>query len=351
MLLPSDADAGVWEYFATATIPVPEQVRSVLDVLDRSRDEPSSVPAIEAQSGVRRGRVELMLKQLAVDGVVDRVEGGWLGTGVDWSYDREHYDGVVAVRRREAEIMRAYVRSERCLMELLQESLDDPAAEPCGRCSVCRGGLPELLEGAPAAETVATVTGLLRGQVHVLEPRKMWPGAPSVARPHPGRGEPRPRTHVVFADAPEWRETVAAMFARDAPAPAEVTDACVRLLAGWRSTWPARPDGGGRPHRDRVAAAHGVGRGPPRGGGPARPCLPDRDRQAAPDLRDMSSSDEAAFWRDHLDAEAAAGAVTGRAVLLVVDASSSLWPVTVASALLRRAGASVVLPLLLHRRP
>ena len=27
VLLPSDADAGVWDYFATATIPVPEQVR------------------------------------------------------------------------------------------------------------------------------------------------------------------------------------------------------------------------------------------------------------------------------------------------------------------------------------
>jgi ATP-dependent DNA helicase RecQ len=38
-------------------------------------------------------------------------------------------------------------------------------------------------------------------------------------------------------------------------------------------------------------------------------------------------------------------------VLLVVDASSSGWPVTVAAALLRRAGARAVLPLLLHRRP
>ena len=35
VLLPSDADAGVWDYFATATIPVPEQVRRLLDVLDR----------------------------------------------------------------------------------------------------------------------------------------------------------------------------------------------------------------------------------------------------------------------------------------------------------------------------
>ncbi len=70
-----------------------------------------------------------------------------------------------------------------------------------------------------------------------------------------------------------------------------------------------------------------------------------------PDLRELSSSDEAAFWRDHLDASSVAEAVPGRSVLLVVDASSSLWPVTVAAAVLRRAGAVAVLPLLLHRRP
>ena len=38
-------------------------------------------------------------------------------------------------------------------------------------------------------------------------------------------------------------------------------------------------------------------------------------------------------------------------VLLVVDATSTLWPVTVTAALLRRAGAGIVLPLVLHRRP
>jgi ATP-dependent DNA helicase RecQ len=351
VLLPSDADAGVWEYFATATIPVPEQVRAVLDVLDRSPEEPVSVVAVEAQSGVRRGRVELMLKQLAVDGVVDRVEGGWLATGTEWSYDAEHYEGVVAVRRREADIMRAYVRGERCLMELLQESLDDPAAEPCGRCSVCRGGLPQALAGAPSPETASKVTALLRGQVHVLEPRKMWPGGAFGSR---GR-IPADEAHdvgrtLVFADAPEWRETIAALFARDAPAPAEVGEACVRLLTQWRTVWRSRPEvvvdlsTSGLPVMTGSVADHvaSVGR-------------LDRATLAgplnAPDLRELSSSDEAAFWRDHLDAGPVAGTVDGRVVLLVVDASSSLWPVTVAAAVLRRAGAAAVLPLLLHRRP
>ena len=347
VLLPSDADSGVWEYFATATIPVPEQVRAVLDVLDRSPGEPLSVVAIEAQSGLRRGRVELMLKQLSVTGVVDRLEGGWVGTGAEWSYDHEHYDGVVAVRRREADIMRAYVRGERCLMELLQESLDDPAAEPCGRCSVCRGELPAALAGSASPETVATITGLLRGQVHVLEPRKMWPGGAFGARGRIAADELHaPGRTLVFADAPEWRETVAAMFARDTPAPRDVLDGAVRLLSSWRSSWPARPEvvvdltATGSPVLTASVADHLAEVGRLQRATMSGPAAP-------PDLRELSSSDEAAFWRDHLDA----ATVQGRTVLLVVDATSSLWPVTVGAALLRRAGAAVVLPLLLHRRP
>jgi ATP-dependent DNA helicase RecQ len=351
VLLPSDADSGVWEWFATSTIPVPEQVRAVLDVLDRSPGEPMSVVAIEAQSGVRRGRVELMLKQLAVDGVVERVEGGWLGSGVAWSYDAEHYDGVVAVRRREADIMRAYVRGERCLMELLQESLDDPAAEPCGRCSVCRGRLPADLEGRPSPETVRAVTGLLRGQVHVLEPRKMWPGGAFGSKGRiPADEAHAPGRTLVFADAPEWRETVSAMFSRDAPAPEDVLEGAVRLLASWRDTWPARPEvvvdltATGSPVLTASVADHLARVGRLERASLAGPATP-------PDLRELSSADEAAFWRDHLDAGPVAATVQGRTVLLLVDATSSLWPITIGSAVLRRAGAATVLPLLLHRRP
>lgn len=350
VLLPSEADAGVWDYFATATIPKPEQVARVLEVVPVG--EPVSVAAVEAQSGVRRGRVELMLKQLAVDGVVDRVEGGWTATGTPWEYDAEHYEGIVAVRRREADIMRSYTRGERCLMQLLQESLDDPTAEPCGRCSVCRGELPTALAGEPSAETVAAVTRVLRGQVHVVEPRKMWPGGAFGAR---GRiaAEEMPATGraLVYADAPEWRETVAAVFAGDAAAPDEVREACVRLLSGWRADWPARPEvvvdlpAAGFPALTRDVADHlaAVGR-------LDRAGLDVAPGPSAEAVREMGSAEEAATWRDRLSVPDGA-AVAGRAVLLVVDATSSLWPVTVASALLRRSGADVVLPLVLHRRP
>jgi ATP-dependent DNA helicase RecQ len=351
VLLASDADGGVWDYFATSTIPDPDQVRRLLDALDSYGDEPASVPALEAQTGLRRTRVELMLKQLAVDGAVDRVEGGWLRSGAAWSFDAEHYDGVVAVRRREADIMRSYVAGERCLMQLLQESLDDPHAERCGRCSVCRDGLPDGLAATPERETLRRVTSLLRAHQHELEPRKMWPGSDYGSRGRIAADElAEPGRTLIFADAPEWRETTASMFAADAAAPADVLDACVGLLTGWRGSWAARPevvvDLAASGHRALIAslADHlaSVGR-LERATWP----LPG----PAPDVRDLGSAKEAALWRDQLTPTLPADDVTGRAVLLVVDASSSLWPITVGAALLRRAGASVVLPLLLHRRP
>jgi len=66
----------------------------------------------------------------------------------------------------------------------------------------------------------------------------------------------------------------------------------------------------------------------------------------------LSSPQEAALWRDALRVnDDLLSAVCGKVVLLVVDATSSQWPITVAAAHLRQAEASMVLPLLVHRRP
>ena len=352
-LLPSDADAGVWDYFATATIPDPAHVERLLAGLSaHAGGQPATVPALEAETGLRRGRVELMLKQLAVDGAVERVEGGWLLTGADWVYDQEHYDSIIAIRGREADIMRAYTRGQRCLMQLLQESLDDTSAQACGRCSICLGHLPEPLRGRPEPATVEAVTRRLRGEVTVLEPRKMWPGGAFGTR---GRIPPGLMAQVgraiVYADAPEWRELVATTYARDCLPSEELRDAAVAALGHWRDSWPLRPE---------VVVALPAAGYPVMTGGLADH-LAQVGRLGRADLTvvidpgataNLSSPQEAALWRDAIRVnDELLSAVAGKVVLLVVDASSSQWPITVAAAHLRQAEASMVLPLLVHRRP
>jgi ATP-dependent DNA helicase RecQ len=130
----------------------------------------------------------------------------------------------------------------------------------------------------------------------------------------------------------------------------ELAEACVRLLGQWRTTWPARPQvvvdlaaaGFGRVVGQVADHLATVGR-------LERATLPVPG--TLPDSRELSSAEEAARWCELLTPVVPTELVAGRVVLLVVDASSSLWPVTVAASVLRRAGAELVLPLLLHRRP
>ena len=360
VLLPSDADRHVWDYFATATIPVPAQVEAVLSGL-RAESAPLSVPKLEATTGVRRGRVELILKQLAVDGVVERSPDGWTATGAEWEYDKAHYDSVIATREREASIMRDYAAARRCLMQLLQESLDDPSAAPCGRCSVCAPEASEALR-RPVEPTLRTrVEQALRGQVRAFEPRKMWPGAPSDRK---GRISATVAADwgriLVDYDAPQWADLVRTSLSADAPADDELHDAVVRLLASWSrgdrryAAWTRRPDvvvdlpAGGLTTlvgslADRIAETGRMRRAS---------FDPEALTMGAQRFReeDLPSGAQAALWDGSLVLDDAARApLAGASVLLVIDRDSMGWAATVGAAKLREAGADVVLPLLLHR--
>lgn len=353
-VLPSGADSGVWEYYATSTLPDPQQCERILSAL-AGQSEPQSVVALEASTGIRRGRVELMLKQLAVERVVSREPDGWLATGAPWQYDAAHYDGVLAGRRREAAIMTDYLQSRRCLMELLAMSLDDPDAGPCGRCSVCTGSLPDGWSATPSVETVTAVASVLRGQHTVLEPRKMWPGGESGLRGRIAAGElASPGRVLVHADAPEWADARRGCLSSDDAPPPELAEAAVTTLVGWSREWAQRPEvvldlaAAGLPRMVAGVADHlaQVGRLER-----ARWPLPASTGAIEAD-RELAGAAQVARWLQVLDPPLeVAQAVRGRVVLLVVDATSSGWSVTVAARALRQWGARDVLPLLIHRRP
>ena len=107
--------------------------------------------------------------------------------------------------------------------------------------------------------------------------------------------------------------------------------------------WVLVESAGGR----RTAGGCGLRSLDRRDRGPRRNRRPALHRAGFTD--DLSSAEEARVWRDGIQVDGAA--VSGRAVLLLADASSSQWPITVAAAKLRESGAAAVLPLLIHKRP
>ncbi len=178
LLQAADVEAGIWEYFATAAIPDPRAADRLLAALAEA-DGPMTVPALESASGLRRGRLEALLKTLRVDGAVDRRDDGWVATGVPWRYDQEKYEGVVEARRREHALMRDYARGARCLMQILTEALDDPEAGRCGRCSVCTGELPDPGCGPAGPRSRRPVPTCAAGM--------WWSSRASCGRPGPPR--------------------------------------------------------------------------------------------------------------------------------------------------------------------
>ena len=341
VLLPAESDAAIWEYFATVGIPDPDVAARVLERLE---DGSASVVELEAATGARRGRLEALLRVLAVDGAVTRDGSRWVATGTGWWFDAEKYAALRRVRAKEADLMRTYATEAGCLMMQLQVALDDPDPTPCGRCSVCTG---KALVGSdtPDPDRVTAVLRWLRDENHVIEARKMWPPGVEGRR---GRivGAEDGRA-VAFADDPGWPDVVAEVTAGRT---GETThSAAVEVLGRWRrSGWRrptlvvALPGPAGGPVAATVAAhVASVGKLPLAkplswsGGG-----VP-RDTASAVRVR-------ALLERLHVvDPDLLAGAT----VLLVAASMRTGWTVAVASALLRDAGADAVLPLVMHQRP
>ncbi len=342
VLLPSDADERIWDYFATASIPDAGTADKVLQSLGT---DGRSVLEIEADTGVRRGRLEALLKILAVEGVVDKEGSAWRATGVPYVHDTAKWAALAQVRQQEAGIMRQYAHGQGCLMAYLQTALDDPSPAPCGRCSVCTGQLP--FPGlTPSPEKLIAARDFLRGMDVDIEPRKRWPAG--VGRKGAIRGFDAGRA-VAFADDPGWVAELQAL--RQGPigeVPEALLAGALATLGRWAKTWPARPVcvvpmPAPNMAANRVLAEHLArkGRLPLHDvfswhGGPA----PD-DTASTPVVAHLASAIRLAD-----DAVLPDGPV-----LLVASTVRSRWATTVAAAMLREHGASQVLVLALHLQP
>jgi ATP-dependent DNA helicase RecQ len=341
VLVPGPPDERIWEYFATSGVPTDEQVERILDALSDGRQ---SLGGLEAATGIRRGRLETLLKILAVDEVVTKSRDGWEATGRAWYFDEQKWSDLRRVRSAEADLMRRYAHGEGCLMEFLQRALDDPDPRPCGRCSVCDGRLPA--PGAhPSSELVEAARRFFRGRDVVIDPRKLWvsglPGRKGkIAGVAPGRA-------LAFADDPAWGDVLRVLWQRDAPAPPEVLDGLIQVLVRWSASWqrpvavvamPSRrfpllvgslAEQVARVGRLPLVDALGVTGPPPTA--EAASAVRARDLLARTSVRDGVSFDGP--------------------VLLVDDTVQTRWTVTVASALLAEVGASQVMPLAVHLLP
>ncbi|TFB71341.1 DEAD/DEAH box helicase [Cryobacterium glaciale] len=357
LLLPGAEDEAIWHYFATASMPNQAKALAVLGALE-SAGAPLSTPALEARVDLRRTPLELLLKVLDVDGAVRRVKGGWQSTGQPWVYDEERYERIATARLGEQKSMLEFETTTGCRMEFLQRALDDDTAVACGRCDNCQGAWypSDVAEGA-----AATAAKSLDRVGVAIDVRAQWPTGmsslgvaatgkiPVTERAEPGRALAR------LTDL-GWGGPLRDLFATgqaDAAAPPAMLAACVRVLAEWG--WAERPAAiVSMPSRRHPLAVDSVARSLSEVGRlPWLGALDWANGGPTGEPGGNSAYRLASVWDRFTVGPELASALApfaGRPILLIDDVADSRWTLTVAARVLRRHGASAVLPFTLALR-
>jgi ATP-dependent DNA helicase RecQ len=345
VLVPTPTDGDIWAYFDATAMPPRHVVDDVLAALASSG--PCTVADLEGMVNLRRGRLEVLLKILDVEGAVDRDGSSWFRTDRPWVYDDERHQQLAAARRAEQDAMRRYATTSGCRLRFLREALDDPAASDCGRCDNCTG---LALDTATDAARVTAAQHHLRGAVVRIEPRKQWPRGLDARKGRIGP-ELRPEEGRALAHGtdPGWSEVLAPLFSGpDGPPDDDLLRGVAATLKAWdwgrRPTWVTWI-----PSRRRPLLVRGLAERLAQVGKLDLVDAVVRLRADAPPQDQMENS--AVQAANVVDAFAFADDLPPGPGLLVDDSLRSGWTMAVVAEGLRANGSGLILPFVLWRRP
>ena len=344
VLLRGHEDRDIQDYFIDTAFPPRPQAEQIVALLE-ANDGPVSMASLESAVNVRRGRIEAMLKVLEVEGAVERVKGGWQRAFEPWSYDDARVENVTALRRAEQAAMEAYASTTGCLMAFLRGELDDPGAEPCGRCANCTG---ESFAVDLGVVTVAAAVAFLRSATLEIEPRRRWPSGVEAVKGNIAAGhrvEPGRALGVMNDGA--WGTAVREAMRSARPVGDEVIDAAAELVQRWgfgaaaAPSWvtvvPSTTSPLGEDAARRLAERLQL---------PFVAALR-RVRSGRPQHEMDNSAQQLLNVWDAFAPDPALLPFPEGAVLLVDDLVDSRWTITVAGRTLRTAGVPAVHPLAL----
>ncbi|MYJ13721.1 MAG: DEAD/DEAH box helicase [Acidimicrobiia bacterium] len=333
ILLCGSEDADIQDFFIRTAFPPAQLATQVVAALERAA-EPFPVSDLLQLFNVQPSTLEKLLKNLEVDGAVERVRGGWQRTLTDWSFDARRVEDVTNLRRIEQGQMLGYIGTDACRMRLLGSYLDDPTRAACGVCDNCSG---DSLAAQFDPATVQRAIDHIRRDGRRIEPRKQFPDR---------RWIPFERCLEPGQALAVWGDSGWGRLVRDGKKTQDLFDerlvsAATDLIRNrWRPvpspTWVTFVPSRRHPSlvadfAERLAAALGI------------PCEPVvvkvRDNQPQKAMHNSFGQ-----HRNVRDAFEVRGAVPSGPVLLVDDIVDSRWTFTAIGGKLRAAGAGPVFP-------
>ena len=334
VLLRGAEDRRIQDFFIEQAFPRREHVESVLEHLAATADG-ATTRELTGVVNLGAGRLDAMLKVLDVEGAVQRDGSRWSvrPDAGGWTYEADRYAAVTELRRHEQAARARLGTDGRCLLGALQEELDDPSPDDCGRCAICTA---PRFNAALDPGLIREAALHLRARPLPVEVKKMAPDAEGRMKKIPEDAQAGEGRALARLGDGGWDPLVQAGRAAGAFGD-ELGDAAAELVRTWgvEVAWVAAV-----PSPGVVELARGLAERLGLTWAPVVARVQDR-----PPQREMANATtQAANVRG---AFAVTGAVPPGAGLLLDDVRHSGWTVAMVAGQLRRRGATAIHPLVL----
>lgn len=171
ILLSGQEDADVHQYFRESAFPSEYVVNTILETLEEH--DGLSVPGLTKELNLKWGQIDKALKYLSVEEPSPIVKVGhqWKRTALAYRLDSDKIARLTNQRYREWEKVQEYIATDNCLMNFLQEELDDPHVSRCGKCANCLNSpsFPEMV----SHRNILEASIYLKHSEFEIQPRKM----------------------------------------------------------------------------------------------------------------------------------------------------------------------------------
>lgn len=337
VLLCGAEDDEIQEFFITSAFPTSRAVAMVLEQIENAENGLTRDELLQRMN-CSLGTLDKCLKLLTIEQALSKEKSRYYRTPIVWTSSTELSDKVTAMRRSELKEMKAFTMTDECYMEFISKSLDDPYAEPCGKCTNCTG--EAALEYALRPSEIQKAEQYLKHDSLNIPIRKQWPAsivAPNRKSIPAAEQIDGGQILSVYGDA-GWGCIVKQGKYQDRRFSDELVEASYELIAGWENgdSFDCIAYVPSLKHPElvpdfarRLADRMGI------------PCL-DAIVKTMDTQPQKSFENSFQQCRNAYNSFRIAEPVVGKNVLLVDDMVDSGWTITVCSVLLKQAGAASV---------
>ena len=168
-------DREVNEYFINNAFPTEEQERDVIKALEE-HPEGIRLTGLYKYSNISKKALDKTIMFLSNQGIIYRDDTKKYHRSLNpYTYKGDYYASVRNTKIQELEAVEGFTEEKGCLSKFVVNSLNDYTAAECGKCHNCIGGT--VLDGLkmPSIDSVNIAQAWLNRIFIEISPRKRWP--------------------------------------------------------------------------------------------------------------------------------------------------------------------------------